>query len=65
MLSSSATFSTSISAQLTSSDASALSQPAFAVVTDAVLSICPQSVASVVATTWTVVTPPTASVLGV
>ena len=63
-LSSSATFSTSIAAQFTSTDAPSESEPAFEVVTEAVLSTWPQSSLSVVATTWTVAVAPAASVVG-
>ena len=63
--SASAVFSTSIAAQLTSIDAPAWSEPSFVVVTVAVLSSWPQSVASVVATTCTVVEAPAFSVVGV
>ena len=62
-LSSSATFSTSMSAQFTSTDASSESEPSFVVVTAATLSTWPQSPASVVATTCTVVTSPASSVV--
>ena len=63
-LSSSATFATSMAAQFTSTDASSESDPSFVVVTVAVLSTCPQSVAPVAATTCTVVLAPPASVVG-
>ena len=63
-LSSSATLATSIAAQFTSTDASSASEPAFEVVTEAVLSTWPQSSLSVVATTWTVVVEPAARAVG-
>ena len=64
MLAASATLSTSIAAHSTSTVAVSLSEPSLVVVTEAVLSTRPQSSLSVVATTWTVVVAPAASVDG-
>ena len=64
-LSASAVLSMSMSAQSTSTASESVSDPSFAVVTEAVFSTSPQSPASVMAMTWTAVEAPAASVVGV